>query len=39
MKINFFEEFPEKDLEKGRMIDFACVIYIAARLFRRSFMF
>ena len=31
MKISFFEEFPEKDLEKAKLINFSSTIYIAAK--------
>jgi hypothetical protein len=31
MQINFFEEFPDKDLEKAKLINFRSVIFIASK--------
>ncbi len=31
MKISFFEEFPGKDIEKAKLIDFPSTLYIAAK--------
>ena len=31
MKISFFEEFPEKGLEKAKLINFPSTLYIATK--------
>ncbi|MBD3252751.1 hypothetical protein GF386_03410, partial [Candidatus Pacearchaeota archaeon] len=33
MRIDFFEEFPDKDLKKAKLINFNSTIYIAANSF------